>query len=139
MTSSWDTYYIVFLSALLSLGIPGGLAAISFICFSKNKKINKQTKLQPGKPNRTILGQRINVRFFLAANASLILITLGLELIPCATTLHSAPNDGLLEGLIAIVSLAGFSVLGLLYSARKGDLGWLSSFYNELQKEKKSE
>jgi NADH:ubiquinone oxidoreductase subunit 3 (subunit A) len=139
MTSSWDSYYIVFLSAILSLCIPASLAFISFIFFPKNKLKDRQySKLRGGEPNRTILGQRINVRFFLAANAALILITLALELVPCATTVQSENQEGLIKGLISIVTLAGFSVLGLLYSIRKGDMGWLSSFNTGGSKEKKS-
>jgi hypothetical protein len=30
--------------------------------------------------------------------------------------------------LVAIVTIAGFAAIGLLYAARKGDLGWLRSF-----------
>ncbi len=133
MLSSWDSYYIVFLSAVLSLAIPAVLALISFVFFPKTpvgranrKKLTEE--IEWGKANQTLLGQRVNVRFFLAANAALILITLALELIPCATTLESENREGLMKGLIAIVTLAGFAVLGLLYSIRKGDMGWLSSF-----------
>ncbi len=137
---SWDSYYIVFLAAILSLGIPASLAAISYVFFNKNRgKAFNLPKVQGAKPNRTILGQRINVRFFLAANAALILITLALELIPCAITLKSENREGLIKGLVAIVTLAGFAVLGLLYSVRKGDMGWLSSFQMEIRKEKKSD
>jgi NADH:ubiquinone oxidoreductase subunit 3 (subunit A) len=121
---------------LLSLGIPASLAVISFVFFPRNRlKGHKSSKFHGVKPNRTILGQRINVRFFLAANAALVLITLALELVPCATTLHSDNREGVIKGLIAVVTLAGFSVLGLLYSIRKGDMGWLSSFIVEAQKE----
>ena len=84
-----------------------------------------------GRPNQTILGQRINVRFFLAINAALILIALALELVPCVTTIQSENRDGLIKGLISIVTLAGFAVLGLLYSVRKGDMGWMSYFQVE--------
>lgn len=138
MTSSWDSYYIVFLSAILSLAIPASLAAISIIFFpkTKQKRLTPQN-LTVGKSNQTILGQRINVRFFLAANSALILITLGLELVPCATTVQSQNMEGLIKGIISIVTLAGFAVLGLLYSIRKGDMGWLSSFNQETLKEKK--
>lgn len=140
MTSSWDSYYIVFLSAILSLSIPALLAVISIVLFPRSQpshpvgRADKKplVNLQDGfKLNRTILGQRINVRFFLAANAALILITMALALIPCATTLQTENRDGLIKGLISIVTIAGFAVLGLLYSVRKGDMGWLSSFRPE--------
>jgi len=131
MTSSWDSYYVLFLSAVLSLGIPASLAVISVLFFPSRKlKKAKPAKGLVGKSNRTILGQRINVRFFLAANAALVLITLVLALIPCATTLQTENREGLITGLLAIITIAGFAVLGLLYSVRKGDMGWLST-YNE--------
>lgn len=129
MASSWDSYYVVFLSAIFSLSIPALLALISFIFFSKHKRVQKKAPpVDASSKNRTILGQRVNVRFFLAANASLVLMALALELIPCAITLQGANQEGLLKGLIAILSLAIFSILGLLYAIRKGDMGWLSSF-----------
>jgi NADH:ubiquinone oxidoreductase subunit 3 (subunit A) len=129
MASSWDSYYVVFLSAILSLSIPALLAVVSFIFFPKYKRVQKKPlPFDASIQNRTILGQRVNVRFFVAANASLVLMTLALELIPCATTLQEDNSEGLLKGLIAIISLASFSILGLLYAIRKGDMGWLSSF-----------
>ncbi len=140
MTSSWDSYYVVFLSALLSLGIPGTLAVISVVFFPRERLKGSRALKSPGtKPNRTILGQRINVRFFLAANAALVLVTLALALIPCTTTLQTENREGLIKGLLAIVTIAGFAVLGLLYSVRKGDMGWLSSFQLDPQKEKSSD
>ncbi|MBI2711505.1 MAG: hypothetical protein HYX41_01400 [Bdellovibrio sp.] len=128
MSSSWDSYYIVFLSAVLSLGIPSVLALLSSAVFQKKRSAHlRQTPDLPA-PNQTVLGQKINVRFFLAANAALILFGLALELVPCATTLQAGNHEGLLRGLLAIVSVAGFSVLGLLYSVRKGDMSWVDSF-----------
>ncbi len=134
MQNSWDSYYVVFLSAILSLCIPLSLALISFLFFPRNRMARKGESVQSvaSLSNQTILGQRINVRFFLAANAALILIVLALELVPCVTTLQlenaADHEEGLLKGIVAIVTVAGFSVLGLLYSVRKGDMGWLSSF-----------
>jgi NADH:ubiquinone oxidoreductase subunit 3 (subunit A) len=142
MPSSWDSYYIVFLSAILSLGIPGILALISYLFFQKSKPSffkSSASASQEAGPNQTILGQRINVRFFLAANAALILITLGLELVPCATTIQTQNHEGLIKGLISIVTLAGFAVLGLLYSVRKGDMGWLSSLNTQISRRKEDE
>jgi hypothetical protein len=137
MSSSWDSYSIIFLSAVFSLGIPLFLSGLSFLFrgFSGGKgasaALGRGSSPQVAFPirlNQTLLGQRMNVRFFLAANAALILITLGLELIPCVTTLQTNAPEDLLKGLLAIISLAGFAVLGLLYAVRKGDMGWLSSY-----------
>ena len=139
MPSGWDDYYVVFLSAVLALLVPLILGLLSVIFSSKrtfkprsadsaaalSASISKDTR-------HPMSHQRINTRFFLAANASLVLITLGLALIPCVGTLKSSTDGmGLLRGLIAIVTIAGFAALGLLYSARKGDLSWLRSYRKE--------
>ncbi len=139
MMSSWDSYYVVFLSALLSLAVPGILSLISFAFFPKTPAVRpgKFVGFPSGPRSRTVLGQRVNVRFFLAVNAALVLIALALELIPSATTLQTENRDGLLKGLVAIVSIATFSVLGLLYSVRKGDMGWLNSFQDKASPERK--
>ena len=136
MPSGWDVYYIVFLSAFLALGIPAALAAVSYLV-SPRIKGRKQQQLNDfnadladsTQANQTVLGQKMNARFFLAANAALVLITLMLALIPCVGLLQpGTDHEGLLRGLIAIVTIAGFAALGLLYSARKSDLGWLKSY-----------
>jgi NADH:ubiquinone oxidoreductase subunit 3 (subunit A) len=139
MPSGWDVYYIVFLSAFLALGIPAFLALVSYLVSPRIKG----RRQQPGdrfnavladskEPNRTALGQKINARFFLAANAALLLITLMLILIPCVGMLQpGTDHEGLLRGLTAIVSISCFAALGLLYSARKADLSWLKSFQRE--------
>ncbi|MEO5969550.1 MAG: hypothetical protein ABIQ95_06450 [Bdellovibrionia bacterium] len=135
MASSWDSYYVVFLSAILSLCIPLLLGGFSLLFLPRrNKKNGLASNLQGGKPNQTVLGQRMNVRFFLAANAALVLITLALELIPCVTTLQTENREGLIKGLISIITIAGFAVLGLLYSVRKGDMGWISTFHSDESK-----
>jgi hypothetical protein len=140
MMSSWDSYYVVFLSAVLSLVVPGALTVASFFFFSKRgfKKSFSPRDMSYHAASRTVLGQRVNVRFFLAVNAALVLIALALELIPSATTLHSEDAAGRFKGLIAIVSIATFSILGLLYSVRKGDMGWLSSFQDQSSPERKN-
>lgn len=142
MPSGWDVYYIVFLSAFLALGIPATLAGFSYLVSPKIKG-RKQKELKDfnadladaAEPNKTVMGQKINARFFLAANAGLVLITLMLALIPCVGMLQPGTDrDGLLRGLIAIVTIAGFAALGLLYSARKSDLSWLQTFNREKER-----
>jgi len=128
MANSWDSYYVVFLSAILSLGIPMSLAVLSFLLFRRSRpNVPKPVEVSKFSSHRSILGERINIRFFLASNAALVLIALALELIPCVVTLHSENREGLLKGLIAIITIAGFALLGLLYAVRKGDMGWLST------------
>ena len=137
MASSWDSYYVVFLSGVLSLGVPLMLALISFVFFPKNRNTKQQSL--PSKKSQSSpqgkLNQSINVRFFLAANAALVLIALALELIPCAATIQSGSNEFLLKGLISVISLAGFAALGLTYAAKKGNMTWLPSSYAENSKD----
>lgn len=146
MPSSWDVYYVVFLSAVLALGIPAILAAISYLVSPRRRLksgvaplADKRSELASpeGSPfaltpveNRVALGRRINARFFLGVNASLVLITLVLALIPCAGMIQprEVSSGVLLKGLIAIITIALFAILGLLYSARKGDLSWITSY-----------
>lgn len=141
MPSGWGVYYVVFLSALLALGIPAVLALLSHLVSTRRAGGSKPgadavlSAQQPIELDKSSLGRRMNTRFFLSANASLVLITLGLVLIPCAGILQpETGRAGILRGLIAIVSIAGVAALGLLYSARKGDLNWLNSFRGEDRK-----
>lgn len=141
MPSGWDVYYVVFLSAVVALGIPAALALISMLVSPGGRARPAAPKRENELPGASLpvhetesaresyLGRRINTRFFLSANAALILITLALILIPYVGTLRKdADKPALVRGLISIVTIAGFSALGLLYSARKGDLDWLQSF-----------
>lgn len=151
MSKNWDSYYVVFLSGILSLGIPMTLAFISSLFLRKRREGEKGITLSKrptlsdllrGQRPKGGLDQKINVRFFLAANASLVLIALALELVPCAAVLHSGKNELLIKGLISIVTLASFAALGLIYSSRKGNMDWLpSSHFRDLNKwdEKKGE
>ncbi|MFZ9595158.1 MAG: hypothetical protein ACO3A2_03685 [Bdellovibrionia bacterium] len=132
MTSSWGSYYVVFLSAVLSLGIPLVLGVLSLAFIPRKKpQVAVSSELKKVAINQTVLGQRMNVRFFLAANAALVLITLALELIPCVMTLQTNHPEDLIKGLTAIVTIAGFTVLGLLYSVRKGDMAWLKTYHSD--------
>ncbi|MCM2322099.1 MAG: hypothetical protein NDJ90_02445 [Oligoflexia bacterium] len=131
MPSSWNVYYVIFLSALLALGIPAALALVSFLVLKKRprKRLVQEVLDEVPAVNETVLGKRINARFFLGVNAGLVLIALGLALIPCAGMLKKGADDfALSRALIAIVSLGTLTALGLLYSAKKGDLSWLKTY-----------
>jgi NADH:ubiquinone oxidoreductase subunit 3 (subunit A) len=134
MPSSWDVYYVVFLSAVIALGIPAALALISRLVSDprdrRRARAQASESLASSRSSRDQLGHRINARFFMSVNASLALIALTLALIPCVGIVRNSEGDRLsaLRALFAIVTLAGFAGLGLLYSSRKGDLSWVSSF-----------
>jgi NADH:ubiquinone oxidoreductase subunit 3 (subunit A) len=118
----------VFLSALLALGVPASLAVISRLVSSRKPARNAETA-KPAPSGRSMLDSRINARFFLGVNAALVLITISLGLIPVAGMLRPDSGAGtFMHALIAIISLALFSCLGLFYSSRKGDLSWIKSF-----------
>lgn len=134
MPSSWNVYYVIFLSAALALGIPATLALISFIVSPRSvKEIMKSPALPAlsalndvSRSNETFFGQRTNTRFFLGVNSALILIALVLVLIPCVGMFKPESGSSIfLRALIAIVSICAFAALGLFYSVRKGDLSWL--------------
>ncbi len=135
MPSGWDVYYVVFLSAFLGLGIPSALASISFLISPKVTARKKRGALDSNtvltdatQVNLSVLGNKVNARFFLATNAALLLITLVLVLVPCVGLLQpGGDHEELLRGWVAIITIAGFAGLGLLYSARKADLSWLKT------------
>jgi NADH:ubiquinone oxidoreductase subunit 3 (subunit A) len=128
MPSGWEVYYVVFLSALLALGIPLSLSALTRLVAPGRRRARPPTAPREGGE----LGRRMNSRFFLATNAALVLIALALVLVPAASTLQAGnTRAGLVRGLVAIVSIAGLAALGLLYSARKGDLSWLRTYREE--------
>jgi NADH:ubiquinone oxidoreductase subunit 3 (subunit A) len=132
MPSSWDVYYVVFLSALLALGVPALLGLFSYLVSAeRGKSPEAASEKKPIKNAATaeLLRRKINARFFLGVNAALILMAIALILIPCTGMLQQATDrETFLKCLIAIVSLASFCGLGLLYSSRKGDLSWVQSF-----------
>ncbi|HAR41539.1 MAG TPA: hypothetical protein DCS07_02730 [Bdellovibrionales bacterium] len=135
MPSGWDVYYIVFLSAFMALGIPAFLSLLSRGFSSKKKDSGKpELFLTPELPEvlTKIEGPAVssfNTRFFVVANAGIVLITMILILIPCVGMIHqSATQDEKLLGLAAIISVSVLAATGLLYSAAKGDLSWLRAF-----------
>ncbi len=155
LPSGWEIYYVVFLSALVALGIPLILGGVSWI-FARRARVDQSNSsdfqlssspvptvaplpMGPGAPSASSsLGRRINTRFFLSANAALVLITLALVLIPYASVLHggtaaegadlAARRTVMIRGLISVVTISGLAALALLYAARKGDLNWLQTF-----------
>ncbi len=148
LTNKWDSYSIVFLSALLALFIPIFLAFLSWLLSLTHQKravspspkaVHKGVpKSAPvsAVPSLILLGGRIHVRFFLATNAALILITLSLLLIPFVTVVDGGGAGGAAvdwtsgvgvggvpNRLLGILSVALFAALGLLYSIHKEDMG----------------
>jgi NADH:ubiquinone oxidoreductase subunit 3 (subunit A) len=139
MPSGWDVYYVVFLSALFALGIPAALSLVSRSLAARGApRTAARAQDSPEAPAASSVGRKLNTRFFLGANASLLLITLALVLIPCISGLQARPDGaqsaaGLRWVVASVVSLAVFASLGLFYASRKGDLDWLRSFRGEVE------
>lgn len=135
--SGWEVYYVVFLSGLLSLGIPAALWFLSELLKGKSSSSGPNRALPPQERGDSVFhGRRFNTRFFLAANASVVLVSAVLVLIPCVSALsrvhqgsaiHAVGNAGLLRILAAIVTIVSLIFIGLIYSRRKGDLGWMTN------------
>lgn len=131
MSSSWNVYYVIFLSALLALAIPAMLMAVSRIASAKKSPKPLRIDVLGEVPRRdlTSLGSRMNTRVFLGVNAALALMCIFLVLIPCVGVIKSgSPSDEAVRALLVIISLAVIASLGLFYAAKKGDLSWLRSF-----------
>ena len=77
MPSGWDVYYLVFLAAAMALLIPLGLGGISLLFFpsgsSRKRRLPSADLEAVRNPEGTdTVGNRVNVRFFLGVNLSLI-------------------------------------------------------------------
>ncbi|MBL7715891.1 MAG: hypothetical protein JNL01_10545 [Bdellovibrionales bacterium] len=158
-SSGWTKYYVIFLSAISSLLIPLVLeifgkslrkkgAAQKMDPSSVNSAVgtaevggmDSSGFSNPGSDGASqfssptvyrsdgALGRRMNTRFFLSANAAVLLLTLMVILIPLVGILVSSQEK---KVLIAVLTMVGFAGLGLLYSARKGDLDWIQTFHDE--------
>lgn len=132
--NSWETYYIILLSALLSLSIPLGLFFISSILQRSKKKTvtNVTSSFLKSEPSDVAFPEKINTRFFLAINVAVILLGLSLALVPIVSVfrsvVESTDRQQLFRCILGILSLAFFLALGLFYASWKGDLGWLRSY-----------
>jgi hypothetical protein len=126
--SGWGSYYVIFLAAGLALSVPAALALASYFLAGRRPPAAPGASAPAHSSERAELGQRMNVRIFLATNAALLLVALGLAILPCAITIHAREGAAPGRGLLAVVSLAAFGGIGLLYAARKGDLSWLETF-----------
>lgn len=129
---SWETYVVVLLSGFMALLIPLFLSLLSRAArVRESRRLAPQFQYRPSRDrastNISALGQRINIRYFLAINAALALIALVLLLVPLVSVVRGQglPGTGIQAGA-AILSLALFTGVGLLYAGRKGDLSWLS-------------
>jgi NADH:ubiquinone oxidoreductase subunit 3 (subunit A) len=129
MNSTWESYYVLFLSSIMALGIPITLVLMSYLLGFSGRREKASVPLLDSAGASIGFNQKINVRFFLAANAALILISLGIELIPCVTTIRCENPADVAKGLLAVTSLCAFASLGLTYSIRKGNMDWLTSEY----------
>lgn len=140
MSSGWGVYYAVCLAAILALSVPLLLKGMSLLI-----RLRNQSRFKPSTKKRAFLfepdsvsekprSKKLNPRFYLAINVSILLISLSLALIPPAGALRTLDLSGreelFVRGLIVIVSISSFLSLGLLYAVRKGDLSW-SRFFHE--------
>lgn len=133
MPSGWDVYYVVFLSALLALGLPLVLRMISFFMARVSRR---PAEVQLEEPQRAAVadgaippGLRVNTRFFLGSNAALVLFTMMLALVPCVVVVKGGGVGVVVSrAVMGVVFLSSLASAGLIYAARKGDLNWLRSY-----------
>jgi NADH:ubiquinone oxidoreductase subunit 3 (subunit A) len=132
MPSGWDVYYVVFLSALMALGIPAVLGLMTIIVSRRDVRsrgdVKHATESLSGGEGHAPITRRTNARFFLAANVAISLIALVLLLVPVVGTFQRGESSVvLLRGLMLVLSVGTFAALGLGYAASKRDLSWLRS------------
>ncbi len=119
MLNQWEIYRLMSISGLIIT------ACIVFFIFPnlvrKKKPVAEISSSTTSSNEVSQLGKQINPRFFLAVNFSLIFMGMFLILLPCVGILrHAGP-------LLCTLFITGLAALGLFYSTRKGDLGWLAT------------
>ncbi|MGK5089841.1 hypothetical protein WDW86_20000 [Bdellovibrionota bacterium FG-2] len=110
------------------------MAIFLFIIIPKKRKFrraqNAKKNNQARPVVRSLLGRRINVRFYLSANAALIFVTLSFGFVPCVGAIQKeSERMDVVAAIVSLCCLGVFSGVGLLYAIRKGDLSWLRSYH----------
>ena len=124
MANGWGVYYVVVLSAGLSVLILSVLYGLTRLLGGKERepeKIESQVSMNP--------------RFFPTLNLAVLFFALTFLLLPFAAQfvdLKQKADQGLLIRWFALmISVFLALAVGLFYSARKGDLSWLTGFYKK--------
>ena len=136
MPSSWNVYYVVFLSAGVALAIPGLLALVSAGVSRLSRSSSPQPKAVRSEvfeespvENQVSLGKRTNVRFFLGMNVALLLVSSALLLIPIVGVFKSGAGATVgVRAAFTLFTISIFAALGLFYAVRKGDVAWLMTY-----------
>jgi len=118
MPSSWPFYSFAIIAAMLGILVPIGVGALARRLIAT--RVIPASETIPVERSR--IGTRVNLRFFIGLSvASLILCEIFLFLPVVA---GFSTSDGPFPGLWVLLTLLSFSVVGLFYSVRKGDLSW---------------
>lgn len=141
MSTGWEAYYVIIISALLGLGLSLAVGLIASVLSRKFYREKKQLIKDFDSEKNEGLVNRINTRFFLGINASCVLITLGLLLIPCVGSISYLEQQGdrqiFARAIMAILAIVCFASFGLFYAVRKGDLDWVKTISIDEDQEEK--
>ncbi|MEK7692010.1 MAG: hypothetical protein AAB425_13430 [Bdellovibrionota bacterium] len=115
----------MFLGALMALVVPVSLGLLSRLVSGKPDATTRQLHQNDSKAQP----RRINVRYFLAVNAALVFLAVFFIAVPpVINVIKSESREELVRSVIAVVSVALFSGLGLFYGSRKGDLSRVRAY-----------
>jgi NADH:ubiquinone oxidoreductase subunit 3 (subunit A) len=129
----WAQYIVLLGSTLLAMTIPLGVQLISFLLGGGKKTGRSATK--PAENAEDLAGQisdqvapdiKLNSRYFLAANITLLLFVLALMLVPLVAVMRSELRA---QAAVSVGGVLVALVLSVLYLVRKGDLHWVRSFF----------
>jgi len=143
MAEGWNSYYFILLAGFLALGFPLTFGFLGWISssFRFSRPISNR-KRPEGLPTAVSANKienqdgRFHSRYFLALNSSVILLVLALVLIPCVAAFRELLlEDGGYLVEIVIASTGLILLVSLIYSSRKGDLGWVWSYRNEKEED----
>ena len=125
--SGWEVYSVLVLAALLAAMFPIFLYGVAWILSPRNRSGG-----EPPEPADLVLSapSKMNTRVFIPTNTAILLLGLALILVPCVSAWQAAEGIAASEIplLVAIFSIIGFCLVGLLYAVAKKDLSWFSHF-----------
>ena len=129
MSSRWDQYFLIVLSALVAVIFPLLLSFMSRLFSSRMKPgIIDRSSLFPPRTTQPKL-KKINLRFFTSVSLASVFLSLTLLLVPCVVTVRTLIEHGESKEagrvLLSIISVSGLLLLGVFYSVSKGDLNWI--------------
>lgn len=124
MPSSWPFYSFAIVAAMLGVLVPILIGAV----VRRLIAVRVKAPIASAPTERARIGARVNLRFFIGLSVAALVLCEIFLFLPVVAGFSA--SDGPFPGLWVLLSLLTFSVVGLFYSVRKGDLSWQKTLHD---------